>query len=80
MNKWMKITLEITVLIVLLFAIDLICIFTINRPLFAIKSDNDDSINTVYKRIFYDTYNCAEYPNPQIKTKGTKFSCAIDEH
>lgn len=72
MKKWLKITLGVIGGIVLLFIIDLICIFTINRPLFAIKKDN---VN-VYKGIFYDTYNCLEFSVPQIKPKGTKFSCA----
>jgi len=58
--------------------IDVICIFTINRPLFAIRTDNDDSINIVYKGIFYDTYNCPEYSTPQIKLKGEKFTCAVN--
>lgn len=72
MKKWLKITLGVIGGIILLFIIDLICIFTINRPLFAIKKDNGN----VYKGIFYDTYNCLEFSVPQIKAKGTKFSCA----
>lgn len=71
MKKWMKITLGVIGGIVLLLIIDLGCIFTINRPLFAIKKDN----GSVYKGILYDTYNCAEYSVPQIKAKGTKFIC-----
>lgn len=78
MKKWVKIILYIIGIIVLIFVIDLICIFTINRPLFAIRTDNDDSINIVYRGLFYDTYDCAEYSVPQIKSKGLKFSCAID--
>jgi len=77
MKKWMKIALGIIGVLILLVIIDLICIFTINRPLFAIRTDNDGSTNIVYKGIFYDTYNCAEYSIPQIKAKGTKFTCAI---
>ena len=76
MKKFMKIGLIVIVTIFLCIVIDLICIFSINRPLFAIRTDNDGSINVVYKGIFYDTYNCAEYSTPQIKAKGTKFSCA----
>lgn len=62
--------------ITLLFGIDLICIFTINKPLFAIKEDNGDSVNSIYRGLFYDTYNCHEYSMPQIKIKGSKFICA----
>lgn len=71
MKKWLKITLGVIGGIVLLLVIDLGCIFIINRPLFAIKKDN----GSVYKGILYDTYNCAEYSVPQIKVKGTKFTC-----
>lgn len=71
MKKRLKIFLTIIGILVLLFIIDLVCIFTIDRPIFAIKKDN----GTAYKGIFYDTYNCEEYSVPQIKAKGTKFSC-----
>ena len=70
MKKSLKIFLIIIGIIILLFIIDIICIFTINRPILAIKDDNN-----VYKGIFYNTYNCAEYAVPQIKLKGTKFTC-----
>lgn len=76
MKAWMKITLMIMGAIILLFGIDLICIFTINKPLFAIKEDNGDSVNSIYRGLFYDTYNCHEYSMPQIKIKGSKFICA----
>lgn len=78
MKKWVKIILCVIGIIVLIIGTDLVCIFTINRPLFAIQTDNDDSINIVYRGLFYDTYDCAEYSVPQIKSKGLKFSCAID--
>lgn len=71
MKKSLKITLGILGGIILLLIVDLICIFTIKRPIFAIKKDN----GTAYKGIFYDTYNCEEYSVPQIKAKGTKFTC-----
>ena len=70
MKKSLKIFLTIIGVIILLFIIDFICIFTINRPILAIKDENN-----VYKGIFYNTYNCAEYAVPQIKLKGTKFAC-----
>ena len=70
MKKSLKIFLIIIGIIILGFIIDLICIFTINRPILAIKGENN-----VYKGIFYNTYNCAEYAVPQIKSKGTKFAC-----
>ena len=74
-NKLKKI-LYVVSIIVILIIIDLVCIFTINRPLFAIKEGNEDSVNIIYRGLLYDTYNCHEYSIPQIKTKGTKFSCS----
>lgn len=71
MKKKLKITLGVIGGIIFLIIIDLICIFTINQPLFAIKKDN----GSMYQGIFYDTYNCAEFSVLQIKAKGTKFSC-----
>lgn len=76
MKKWIKITLGFICGIILLLIIDFVCIFTINKPLLAIKEDNGDSINLVYKGLLYDTYICHEYSVPQIKIKGTKFNCA----
>lgn len=76
MKKIIKIFLIIISIIIFSIIIDLICIFTINRPIFAIK-DDCDCLYSIYKGIFYDTYNCPEYSIPQIKAKGTKFSCAI---
>ncbi len=75
MKKWVKIILGVIGVVVILLVVDLICIFTINRPLFAIKEDNGDS-SVVYKGLLYNTYNCKEYSTPQIKAKGTKFNCA----
>lgn len=76
MKKCMKFILFGIGGIILLLLIDLIFIFTINKPLFAIKQNNDDSVNLVYRGLLYDTYICHEYTVPQLKIKGTKFSCA----
>lgn len=75
MKKYIKIFLIIIGIIILSIAIDLVCIFTINRPIFAIK-DDCDCLYSIYRGVFYDTYNCPEYSMVQIKSKGTKFSCA----
>jgi len=74
MKKVLKIILIIVNIIVISIIIDLICIFTINKPLFAIKVRTPYT----YTGIFYNTYNCPEYSTPQIKLKGTKFSCAVN--
>lgn len=71
MKKSLKIILIIISIIILCFITDLICVFMIERPIFAIKDENN-----VYKSIIYDTYICDEYTVPQIKLKGTKFSCS----
>ena len=73
MKKFIKIFLIIIGIIILSIIIDLVCIFTINRPIFAIKARTPYT----YIGIFYDTYNCPEYSMVQIKSKSTKFSCAI---
>lgn len=74
MKKWLKIIIGVIGVIALLFTIDLVCIFTIHRPLLAIKKDNE----TMYKGIFYDTYICQEFSIPQIKAKGVKYTCRTD--
>ena len=71
MNKYIKILLITICSIVLLVVIDLACIFTINRPIIAIKKDN------VYYGVFYDSYDCMEYSVLQIQPKNSKFSCAV---
>lgn len=71
MKKLIKYILLVISIIFILFIIDLVCIFTINRPLLAIK-ENDFT----YKGVFYNTYNCEEYSVPQIKFKWEKFNCA----
>lgn len=78
MKKSKKIILKVIGIFIMLLILDLVCIFLINRPLLAIKQDNGDSVNLIYKGLFYDTYNCHEYSIPQIKLKGTKFACAIE--
>ena len=69
MNKYLKIILIIISSIVLLVVVDLTCIFIINRPIIAIKKGN------AYYGIFYDSYDCMEYPILQIKPKGTDYYC-----
>ena len=73
MKKSIKIILGIVLVIVLTIIIDLVCIFTINRPIFVISEDY--GTYAIYKGLFFDTYNCSEYSIPQIKMKGTKFNC-----
>lgn len=78
MRKWIKILIIIIVLIFVSFVLDLISVFTFSKPLFCIKIDNGDSVNIIYKGIFYDVYNCIDHSIPLIKSKGTKFNCSMD--
>ena len=71
MNKYLKIFLIVIISIFLLVVVDLTCIFTINRPIIAIKKDN------VYYGIFYDSYDSMEYSVLQIQPKNSKFSCVV---
>lgn len=73
MNIYLKTLLIIISVIVLLVVIDLVCIFTINRPIIAIKKDH------VYYGVFYDSYECMEYSVLQIQPKNSKFSCAVSK-
>lgn len=57
--------------IILFFVVDFLCIFIFHRPLFAVRG----SLPYMYKGLLYDTYNCPQYSVPQIKLKGSKFSC-----
>lgn len=79
MKKILKIILSLFFLIILCIVIDLVCIFNFNRPLFAIRENNGDSFNIVYRGIFYDTYNCGEFSMAQIKSKSSKFNCSATE-
>ena len=73
MNKYLKIFLIVIISIFLLVVVDLTCIFTINRPIIAIKKDN------VYYGIFYDSYDSMEYSVLQVQPKNSKFSCVVSK-
>lgn len=75
MKKILKFILIFIVIIMVCIIIDLISIFNFNKPIFAIRVNNSNR----YIGIFYDTYNCLEYSVPQIKMKGTKFTCVINK-
>ena len=74
MKKWLKIVLIIIGILVLSIGIDMLSIFAFNKPIFAIK-DDCDCVDQVYKGLLYNTYNCFESSNPQIKAKWTEYSC-----
>lgn len=70
MKTWLKITIGLVALILLCILIDVIYIFTVFKPLFAVKQGE-----WLYYGVFYDTYVCPQYTVPQIKAKWTKYSC-----
>lgn len=74
MKKWLKIILTIVGIFILCIVLDIVSIYTRNKPIFAIK-DDCDCADQIYYGLFYNTYNCLEYPTPQIKMKWNKFSC-----
>ena len=74
MPRMLKVVLILVSIIVLLFVIDVVCVFIIGRPFFSIKGSSEN----MYNGLFYDVYNCDEYSIPQIKAKGAKFSCLVD--
>lgn len=76
MKKVMKIILILVIGFILCLIIDVWSILTFSKPIFAIKEDNGDSVNIVYRGVFYDTYNCMEYSMAMIKAKGSKYACS----
>ena len=72
MKKWLKVVLGVGGILLFCFIIDMISIFTRNKPVFAVRG----SESNIYEGLFYDTYICSEYSVPQIKMKKEKFSCA----
>lgn len=77
MKKGLKIILIVAGVFVLCLTLDIVSIYTRNKPIFAISNDYDN-VNKVYRGLFYDTYNCFEYSTPQIKAKWTKCSCSVN--
>lgn len=71
MKVWLKIIICAVVLILLCLLIDIICIYTVYKPIFAVKQND-----SLYYGIFYNTYVCPQYSVPQIKAKWNKYSCS----
>lgn len=72
MKKYLKIILSVVIIITIYIIIDIVYIFNFNRPLITIKGEKN-----VYKSIFYNVYDCLEYPTVQIKPKYVKYNCVI---
>ena len=57
--------------------LDLGCIAVFERPVFALKAD-DDSVHQKYMGLFYDVVDCFESGVHLVK-KGSKFACPVEE-
>lgn len=77
MRKGKRIIIVVILSIILLCVIDLLSIFIFNKPLLAIQTDNNGSINRVYKGILYDTYDCDGYI--KVKSKYAKYTCPSEK-
>lgn len=74
MKKILNNIIGIIVILIILVGLDIYSIYNFSKPIFII-SEEVDNLNKVYRGIFYDAYNCAEYSMIQIKLKGVKYSC-----
>ena len=54
MKNWLKFTLVVICIIILTIIIDLIYVFTINRPIFS--QGEDYGTHAIYKGLFFNTY------------------------
>jgi len=73
--KKMKYMVAGLIVIVVLLILDLFCIYVMGSPILAVKTE-DNGVSRVYKGLIYNIYDCSEYSIPQIKVKGTKFTCS----
>ena len=78
MKKILNSLIVIIAILLILIGLDIYSIYNYNKPIFVLKEENN-GINKVYRGIFYDAYNCAEYSMIQIKLKGNKYSCPIKD-
>mgnify|MGYP003289328616 CR=1 FL=1 len=79
MKKIIQSLYGIVIILSLLIGLDVYSIYTKNKPIF-ILSEEVNGLNKVYRGVFYDTFNCAEYSALQIKLKNDKFSCPSSEN
>lgn len=72
MKKGLKIFLITLGSIIGLLLIDLLCVFIMDRPIFALKLKTPGG----YSGVLYDVYKCGK--DAKIVAKGTKLSCATE--
>ena len=76
MKKFLISIFSIISIIIILIIIDIVSIFTINKPLFALKEDKGNYI--VYYGLLYNTYTCQSFTINQIKPKWQKYDCSLN--
>lgn len=79
MKKIIQSLLGIFAILAILIGLDIYSIYTKTKPIF-ILDEEIDGLNKIYRGIFYDTYNCAEYSTLQIKLKNNKYNCPSSEN
>ena len=72
MKKILNSLIVIISILIILVGLDIYSIYNFNKPIFILKEENN-GLNKIYRGIFYDAYNCAEYSMIQIKLKGNKW-------
>ena len=78
MKKILNSLIVIISILIILVGLDIYSIYNFNKPIFILKEENN-GLNKIYRGIFYDAYNCAEYSMIQIKLKGNKYSCPVKD-
>ena len=83
MKKFLRILIFVVSIWVIIFCIDFICIRTIKRPVFMIKTNTyKDGGSTEYVGLFYKVIKCNTVDGDKTITLGTyglKYSCEISE-
>ena len=81
MRKFLRILILVISIWVIIFCIDFICIRTIKRPVFMIKTNTyKDGGSTEYVGLFYKVIKCNTIDGDKTITLGTyglKYSCQV---
>jgi hypothetical protein len=75
MKRIINLILILVGIVFLLFIIDLICVFTIERPLLAIRDYSVHSYDKAYKGLFFNVRKCYVFDEVEIDMKNTYHIC-----
>lgn len=75
MKKWLKIVLIVVGTFTLCVVLDIVSIYTKNKPIFIFDRDKCGCFDKSYYGLLYDTFYCSNEDKVYIKFKGNKFSC-----